>query len=308
MSHNPGIINLPVASTTCAPFGMATSPVLPSAEIRLPVMTTVRSRRTVMLAGSITVTRVKAIDCDAAPCLVCEKSAACKMMISGKTNTFIIVYLSGPSFRWWRRRREIRLVEFPRRQRHPRREVGRTAGPQKLQQRLKHVRQVSGYRLDHSVAAIRSDHQPPVREIRRDVQRVLHRRKSVPIALRENYWDAAHNLSAKLVAYVLGGPDVDRSQHPVEIPLPQTLRPGVGAQQGFPERRHADAGVDQRPDQRDLPFPAPASCQRRRRPLIVLFVIERDQECRLVGSPTPREASPKVFRPQSDRRRFARLR
>src|SRR5262245_54115088 len=112
---------------------------------------------------------MKAIVCGSAPRLGCEMSATCKMMISNRTNTFLIAYLSWSSLRGRGRGREIRHVEFRRRQSYPRRQVGRTAGPQKLQQRFKHVRQVTSYRLDHSVAAIRSDHQPPVREIRRDV-------------------------------------------------------------------------------------------------------------------------------------------
>src|SRR5262245_50400656 len=58
MSHSPGIRYLPLPSTTCAPAGMASTPVGPRALIRAPQMRTVVSGWGGLPVASITVTPV----------------------------------------------------------------------------------------------------------------------------------------------------------------------------------------------------------------------------------------------------------
>src|SRR3990172_6032402 len=58
MSHRPGIKNIPLASTICAPKGGLACPTLPTAVMRLPVITTVMSEFAGAPVISMTVTCV----------------------------------------------------------------------------------------------------------------------------------------------------------------------------------------------------------------------------------------------------------
>jgi hypothetical protein len=62
MSHNPGIRNLPVASTICASGGREIFALSPIAEMRSPVITTVASRLGGEPVTSMIVACVKTID------------------------------------------------------------------------------------------------------------------------------------------------------------------------------------------------------------------------------------------------------
>ncbi len=93
MSHNPGIKNFPVASTTCASFGTRTLLVGPSSVIRSPTTTNVISSLAGAPLASITVTWVKASGIDCGCCFGWTDTRPGSITKSNNVKAFFIVTL-----------------------------------------------------------------------------------------------------------------------------------------------------------------------------------------------------------------------
>src|SRR5712671_4079301 len=146
-----------------------------------------------------------------------------------------------------------------------------------------------------------------IKKVGRHTQGILDWRRSVPISFHKDHRNVINDFIAKFVTHVLAWPDFGSLEIATRIPLSQEFHRRISSQQVSSPGSHSETRVNQRTDNYFFRLPSLPESECRLRPVIIVFVIKRENKARLVSSPFCGKASLEILLTQADHYRFASL-